>query len=252
MRILFLFGFIAAMAATAPVASADLKVLTAGAFKQVVVALAQRFTAETGDKVLIDNGTAGALTKRIEAGESFDLVVLTPTALADLGGKGDIAKDSVVALAKVGIGVVVKKGAPLPDISSVDALKATLLAAKSVAYIDPAAGGSSGAYVGKLFERLGIADQIKAKAVLVPGGLVAQDVADGKAEIGIHQISEILAVQDITLVGPLPAALQNYTTYAGALSAHAKEAEAAKAFLKLLAGPDAAALLKDKGMETPK
>jgi molybdate transport system substrate-binding protein len=144
---------------------------------------------------------------------------------------------------------VVKEGAPKPDISSVDAFKKTLLAAKSVAYIDPAAGGSSGIYVAGLLDKLGIAADVKPKAKLIPGGAVAEHIARGEAEIGIHQISEILPVKGITLIGPLPADIQNYTVYAAGLGANGKESEAAKALLKTLSGPGAADVLKSKGME---
>jgi len=120
-----------------------------------------------------------------------------------------------------------------------------------VAVIDPAAGGSSGIYLAKLFETMGIAEPLRAKAVLVPGGLVGQRVVDGQAELAIHQISEILAVPAAQLVGPLPAEIQNYTTYVGGVSASAQDGAAARSLLELLAGPAARSLLGDKGMEAP-
>ena len=150
-------------------------------------------------------------------------------------------------LAKTGVGVVVKAGTPLPDISTVEAFKQTLLAAKSVAYIDPAAGGSSGIYVGKLLERLGIAKEVNAKAVLVHGGEVATHIVDGEAEIGIHQISEILAVKGAVLVGPLPADIQNFTVYSAGVAAG--DGAAAKSLVKFLSGPHALSIVKAKGME---
>jgi len=230
-------------------AAAEIKVLTAGAFKQVVLALVPDFERQTGNKVVVDNDTAGALTKRIEGGEAFDLAVLTPAALSSLTSKGKLVAGSQVSLARVGVGVVVKEGAPKPDISSVGAFKRALIAAKSVAYIDPAAGGSSGIYVAGLLDKLGLAAEVNTKAKLIAGGAVAEHIANGEAELGIHQISEILPVKGITLVGPLPAEIQNYTIYAAALGANAKEGEAAKALLKALSGPAAANVLKAKGME---
>src|SRR6516162_6775306 len=205
------------MAAGAPraAAGAEIKVLTAGAFKQVLLALVPDFERATGHKVTVQNDTVGALTKRIAGGEAFDLAVLTPK----------------------------------PDIGSVAAFKQALLAAKSVAYIDPAAGGSSGIYVAGLLDKLGIAGEVKPKAKLIPGGGVAAHIAKGEAELGIHQISEILPVKGVTLVGPLPADIQNYTVYAAGIGAQAKESEAAKALLKALSGPAAAEVLKSKGME---
>jgi molybdate transport system substrate-binding protein len=239
------------MAAGAPrgAAAAEIKVLTAGAFKQVLLVLVPDFEKQTGHKVILENDTVGALTKRIEGGEAFDLAVLTPAAVNDLSTKGKFVAGSRTNLGRVGVGVVVKEGAPKPDISSVDAFKKTLLTAKSVAYIDPAAGGSSGIYVAGLLDKLGVAADVKPKAKLIPGGAVAEYIARGEAEIGIHQISEILPVKGITLVGPLPADIQNYTVYAAGLGANGKESEAAKALLKTLSGPAAADVLKSKGME---
>jgi molybdate transport system substrate-binding protein len=239
------------MAAGAPRAgaAAEIKVLTAGAFRQVVLALVPGFEKETGHKVKVENDTVGALTKRIEGGEGFDVAVLTPGAVNELAGKGKFVAGSRVNLGRVGVGVVVKEGAAKPDISSVDAFKKALLAAKSVAYIDPKAGGSSGIYVAGLLDKLGIAAEVNAKAKLIHGGAVADHIAKGEAELGIHQISEILPVKGIALVGPLPAEIQNYTVYAAGLGASAKETDAAKALVKALSGPAAADVLKSKGME---
>jgi molybdate transport system substrate-binding protein len=251
MRIVLLGLAMVLMAAGAPrgAAGAEIKVLTAGAFKQVLLALVPDFERTSGHKVTVENDTVGALTKRIAGGEAFDLAVLTPKAVDDLAKEGKFAAGSRANLARVGVGVVVKDGTPKPDISSVAAFKQALLAAKSVAYIDPAAGGSSGIYVAGLLDKLGIAADVKPKAKLIPGGAVAEHVAKGEAELGIHQISEILPVKGVTLVGPLPAEIQNYTVYAAGVGAHAKESDAAKALLKALSGPAAAEVLKSKGME---
>jgi len=123
-----------------------------------------------------------------------------------------------------------------------------VLAARKVAYIDPAAGGSSGIYLDGLFQRLGLAEAVRAKAVLVPGGLVADKLVSGEADLAIHQISEILPVRGAQLVGPLPEAIQNYTTYAGAVSAGSRHPDAAQAFLLTLSGADAAQTVRAKGM----
>jgi molybdate transport system substrate-binding protein len=230
-------------------AAAEIKVLTAGAFKQVLVALVPDFEKQTGHKVIVENETVGALTKRIEGGEAFDVAVLTPGAVNNLTEKGKFVAGSRANLARVGVGVMVRAGAPAPDISSVEAFKRALIAAKSVAYIDPASGGSSGIYVSGLLDKLGIADQVKPKAKLKQGGYVADLIVKGEAELGIHQISEIVPVKEVTLVGPLPAEIQNYTVYAAGLGANAKDGEAAKALIKALTGPAAADVLKSKGME---
>jgi molybdate transport system substrate-binding protein len=238
------------LALTAPQAgAAEVKVLTAGAFKQVLLAVVPAYEKETGNKVTVENDTVGALLKRIEAGAAFDVVIVSPSAVDDLAKNGKVVVGSRTNLARVGVGVVVREGAPRPDISSVDAFKRALLAAKSVAYIDPAAGGSSGIFVDHLLDKLGIAAEIKPKAKLIQGGAVADHIADGEAEIGIHQISEILPVKGVALVGPLPAEIQNYTVYAAGIGTNAKDAEAAKALIKLLAGAEGVAALKSKGME---
>src|SRR5205085_8683831 len=136
-----------------------------------------------------------------------------------------------------------------PDIGSVEAFKQALLAAKSIAYIDPAAGGSSGIYVSGMLDKLGIAAEVKAKSKLIHGGAVAEHIANGEAELGIHQISEILPVKGATLVGPLPAEIQNYTIYAAGFGAGSSQPDAARALLQALSGPAAAQVLKSKGME---
>jgi molybdate transport system substrate-binding protein len=235
----------------APALAAEVRVLTGGAFRGVVDALVPSFEKATGHKVSVDNATAGVLAKRIAGGEAFDVAIITPKVLADLAQKGKIAAGTRTDLAKVGMGVAVKAGAPLPDIATVEAFKRSLLAARSVAYIDPKAGGSSGIYFDGLLVRLGIADQIRPKAKLKQGGHVADLVVSGEAEIGVHQISEIVPVKGVILVGPLPAEVQNFTTYSAALGTAARDATAAKALVDHLAGPAAAPVLKARGMERP-
>jgi molybdate transport system substrate-binding protein len=237
------------LGALSPAAASEIKVLSAGAFKQVVVALAPDFEKQTGNKVTIDNGTVGELKKRIEGGETFDVVAVTPGMVDEFIAAGKVAPSSKAMLASVGVGVVVKDGAPKPDISTVEAFKRALLAAKSVAYIDPKSGGSSGIYFDNLLEKMGIADQIRPKAKLKNGGHVADLIASGEAELGVHQISEIVPVKGVTLVGPLPKEIQSLTVYAAGLSATAKDKDAAQEFIKYLSGPDAARVLKSKGMD---
>jgi len=240
-------GAIGIMAQSAT--AAEIKVLTTGAFKQVVVALVPEFEKATGHKVVLDNGTVGELQKRVDGGETFDVLVLSPKGIEDYIKSGKIVAGSNANLAKVGVGVMVKEGASKPDISSVDAFKQALRNAKSVAYIDPASGGSSGIYVAGLLDKLGVADEVKPKAKLKKGGHVSDLIVSGDAELGIHQISEIVPVKEVTLVGPLPAEIQNYTVYAAGLGPNAKDNEAAKALIKALTSPAAADVLKSRGME---
>ncbi|HEY4073545.1 MAG TPA: molybdate ABC transporter substrate-binding protein [Herbaspirillum sp.] len=247
----FALGLIALSAAAlaSDASAAQLTVLSTGAFKQVAAALVPLYESRTGNKIVLDNDTAGGLARRIEAGAKFDLVILTPDLVKELLAKKKVNADSVANLAQVGIGVMVPAGAPKPMIDTVEHFKQALLNAKSVAYINPASGGSSGIYLAQLFQQWGIAQQIDSKAVKVDGGSVAEHVVKGEAELGIHQISEILPTKGVTLIGPLPAAIQNYTVYTAAISSTSGEQAAARAFLQILTGPEAAKVLKEKGMD---
>lgn len=229
--------------------AAEIKVLSAGAFKQVVLALAPDFEKASGHKLVVDNDTAGALKKRIEGGEAFDVAIITPAIVDDLIASGAIAGGSRVNVATVGVGVVVKEGAAKPDIATVEAFRQALLAAKSVAYIDPASGGSSGIYIDKLLERLGIADAVRAKAKLKKGGYVADLIVSGEAELGLHQISEIVPVKGAVLVGPLPKEIQNTTTYAAGIGARSANKDAAAQLIRAFISEPAGAALRAKGMD---
>ena len=235
----------------APAGAAELTVLSAGAIHSVATAIAPSFEAATGNKVVLRNDTVGGLVRRILAGEAFDVVMMSPAGLAQLAKVGKIAGEQGIPLAKVGVGVGIKTGSDAPDIGTVAAFKATMLGARAVAYIDPASGGSSGIYLAKLFQTLGIAEAMAPKSVLVHGGLAAAPLLDGRADIALQQISEIVAVPGVTLAGPLPPEIQNETVYAGATAAASTAPEAARAFLTLMAGPAARLVLAEKGMSAP-
>jgi len=231
--------------------AADVRVLTAGAMEPVVLEMVPAFEKLTGHKVLVANDTAGRLKTRIGGGEVVDVAIITSRIVDELIGEGKLAEGSRVNLAKVGIGVAVRAGAPLPDIATVESLKHALVTAKSVAYIDPKSGGSSGIYFDGLLERLGIAGDVRPKARLKAGGHVAELVASGEADLAVHQISEIVPVKGVTFVGPLPQEVQNYTTYTAGLGAAALDATAARALIETLASPSALPVLKSRGMEKP-
>jgi molybdate transport system substrate-binding protein len=235
----------------APVRAADLTVLSAGAINSVAAALTPAFEASTGNKITLRNDTVGGLLRRIATGETFDVVLMSPAGLDQLAQAGKIVPGTSTGLAQVGIGVGVRSGSPAPDISTVAAFKTALLHARAVAYIDPASGGSSGIYLAKLFQTMGIADAMAPKSVLINGGLAATAVVDGRADIVLQQISEVIAVPGITLVGPLPAEIQNQTTYAGAVAAGASAPNEARAFLAALAAPAARPVLTAKGLTPP-
>lgn len=239
-----------ALAGIGPASAADLKLLTAGAFKSVALELVPEFEKKTGHKVTVENDTAGGVARRVAGGEHVDVVVPPPAAMAPLLGN-KVVESSAKPLARVGIGVAVKHGAPIPDISTVDAWKQSLLAARAIAYTDPASGGTAGIYLARLFEKMGIAEQLKAKSVLVKGGLAAEKLLNREADIALQPASELLAVPGAVLVGPIPLEVQTYIVYAGAVSAAARDQAASDALLAALHGPDKAALLKKKGMELP-
>jgi molybdate transport system substrate-binding protein len=239
-----------AIACIAPASAADLKLLTAGAFKSVALELVPEFEKKTGHKVTVENDTAGGVARRVAGGEYVDVVVIPPAAMGPLLGN-KLVESSAKPLARVGIGVSVKQGTPLPDISSVDAWKKSLLAARAITYTDPASGGTAGTYLANLFEKLGIAAELKPKTVLVKGGLAGEKLITGEADIAMQPASELLAVPGTVLVGPIPLEVQTYILYSGAVSSGARDQAAADGLLAALRGPDTAAVLKKKGMEQP-
>jgi len=192
-------------------------------------------------------GTAlDAIPARLERGEPADVVIMVGYALGDLIKQGKIIADSRVDLARSKIGMAVRAGAPKPDISSVEALKQALIAAKSIAYSDSA----SGVYVStELFQRLGIADELRAKSREIKSERVGNVVARGEAEIGFQQISELLPVHGIDFVGPLPPELQKITVFAAGIAVTAKEPSAAKTLIEFLASPASVAAINKSGLE---
>ena len=229
------------------VQAAELKVLSSGAYRAALVEMAPALERETGHKLVISNETAGGVAARVKAGEVLDLVVLPPSNAAGLGG----LIGPVVALARVGIGVAVKEGAPHPDVSTVAGVRAAVLAARAPAWIDPAAGGSSGIYMAGLWAKWGIAGEVAGKAVLVNGGLVSDKIRSGEADLAFQQLSELTGAPGVVVVGPLPAEIQNFTTYSGAVPASSSQKGAAGEVLAWLAGPHAAVALRARGMEAP-
>ncbi len=213
--------------------------MSAGAVKPAVVDLAEVFRRETGHVVQFTFATVGTLQQKIAAGETADVFLMTDAAIDDLARKGIAATGTRIDLARVGIGVAVREDAAVPDISTSEALKQTLLAAKSLVYVDPAKGGTSGIHFAGVLERLGIAEAVKGKTTLLPGGYVVELVAKGEIELGVHQISEILAVKGVRLVGPLPRELQKVTIYSAGLAARIAAPEAAKAFVAFPTSPPA-------------
>ncbi|WP_147156862.1 molybdate ABC transporter substrate-binding protein [Reyranella soli] len=194
--------------------------------------------------------TAGGVAERVQRGEAVDLVISAAPRIEQLQPHGKVVGGDRTIIAKVGVGAFVRKGTAKPDISSADAFKRSMLAARSIAYPDPAGGGASGIYVASLLERLGIAGEMKPKTrLLPPTEALYGSVARGDVEIGFNQISEILAQPTVDLAGPLPSAIQNYTQFAPGIVTGSNQAHAAKALVDFLSSPAAQAVLKAKGFE---
>lgn len=226
-----------------------IKVMSAGAVKAMVAAIAPEFERASGDRLDLNFGTAGALRERVKGGETADLVVLSESAIAELAKLGLVVPGTVTDLGRTVTGVIVREGAAKPDISTPDAFKQALLTAKSIAYSNPAAGGASGVYIAKLLDRIGIADQLKAKTKHPPaGGNSANLVVSGEADLAIQQEPEVIAVTGVDLVGPLPAALNNITRYAAGPNPASAQAAACQTLVKFLHSPAAQAVFKARGL----
>jgi len=244
-----LLFFLIAASEGAVAQAAEIKVLTSVALTSAFGELAPQYEHASGNKLTIGYSLIADLKKRILAGETADVIILSPPAMEELQKQGKLAPGALVSVASTAVAVVVRAGAPKPDISSADAFKRTLLAAKSVAYADPAKGGASGVYFAHVLDRLGLAEQVKPKSVLVPGPQAAEVVAKGEAEMGIAAASEILPVAGAQLVGPLPGELASATFFAAGLGVGTKVPEEAKSLIRFLTGPGAASVLKAKGFE---
>ncbi|MBW7968750.1 molybdate ABC transporter substrate-binding protein [Bradyrhizobium sp. BR 10289] len=244
-------GVLSALWLTGATEAAEVRVMISGGLTAAYQALVPEFEKATGNKVVTAYGpsmgtTTNAIPVRLERGEPADVLIMVGYALTDLAGKGKVVAGSQVDLTKSPIGVAVKAGAPKPDISSVEAVKRALLAAKTIAYSDSA----SGVYVStEMFEKLGITEAMKDKARKIPATPVGEIVAHGEAELGFQQISELKPVKGIDIVGPLPNELQKITIFSAGIVTGSKEPEAGRALIKFLASPAARDTIIASGME---
>ena len=243
-HIIAVIGGLALTLLAAQTQAAEIKVLSSTAMKTALEELGPQFEKATGNTVAFTIGPAAVLKKQIDQGAVFDVAILTTPLNDSLADGGKIDKTRI-PIARAGIGLAIHRGAPKPDISTTEAFKRALLNAKSVGL---SAAGASGVYLKTLFEKLGIADELKPKLKLLQGA-AGEAAANGEVEIGLTQISEILPYANAELVGPLPSDIQSYTYFSAAVSATSKEADAARAFVKFLAAPAAVAVIKAKGME---
>jgi molybdate transport system substrate-binding protein len=235
------------MMAVAPIASAaEVNVFSTIGVRAVLQELGPQFERASGHKLIMTFDVANALKRRIEAGEKFDVAILTVPVMDDLIKQGKIVADTRIDVARGGLGLAVRTGAPKPDISSIEALKKALLSAQSIAYPKE---GLAGTNFVRIQERLEIADNIKSKAKLTAAEGPANLVARGEAELAVHIIPELLAVPGVELLGPFPSQVQSYLVLPGATGANAMEPQAAKELLKFLTGPAAISVMKSKGYE---
>ena len=222
--------------------AADIRVLSVGAVQHAVKELATEFGNETGHKVILTVASPVVITQKIKNGEVFDAVIVSEPAMDRMDKEGVVNPESRVALAKTGMGVAVRAGAPLPDLSTPEAFKQALLAAKSVVYGDPALPNQSGEKAERILVQAGILDALKPRLKIVPGQAASQElIAKGEVEMGFYNISEIPEDKGLAFAGPVPALLQIGTNYEAALMSDGAVPEAARAFIRYLASHDARA-----------
>jgi molybdate transport system substrate-binding protein len=231
--------------------AADIRVFSSGAPAGVAKQLAAKFGQESGNRVLFTVANPAVIQQKLAAGETPDIVILPVPIIESLERAGVLRPGSRVDLARVGVGVVVREGAPLPDISSVEAVRKLLLAARSIVYPDPAGGGQTGPALARMIAQLGVEDAVKPKLTLrqaITGGV--ELVARGQVEIGMFNISEVLPVKGVALVGPLPPQLQSYIVFAAAVHAGSAAPSPAQAFIEVMSAPAAREHWKAGGLES--
>jgi molybdate transport system substrate-binding protein len=247
-------ALVAATCAGGGANAAEIKVLASGSLKSALSQLLPEFQKSSGNTATIEYGPAGAIAGRIENGDAADVVIVSRSQIQKLQGNGKVVAGSLVNIAGISRGVAIRKGAPKPDISTVEAFKHTLLSARSIAYRDPVSGSTSGTYTAGLLERLGIAQDLKPKLVLdrsegdVPEN-VFLPVARGDVEMQIGQITEIAIAPGVELAGPLPAEIQNTTVMTAGIATTSKAPDAARAFVAFISSPAAVAVLKANGFQ---
>lgn len=232
--------------------AAEIRLLSALALKPVMEDLGPKFERASGHKLAITFATVGEAVKRVQEGETPDVAMLPKQGIDTLVKDGKAAASGAVVIASSGNGVAIRKGSPKPDISSAEALKRTLLAAKSITYTPLNFGGTSGPHIVKVFERLGITEEMKSKTIFpktAGGAAVGALIANGEAELGLQQIQELIPVPGIEIAGPLPGDLQNNLVFEATVMAGASNAQASTALINFLRTPEAAAVIKAKGME---
>jgi molybdate transport system substrate-binding protein len=239
-------AFLLAATLGAAAHAAELKVIAAGATRPALTVIIAGYEKSTGNKVQVTFASAGSIRAMLAKGEVADVLILPKENFAEAENEGWVIPGSRADLASVGIGMAVKAGAPVPDISTAEKFKAVLLEAPTIALMDPARG-TSGKHLAEVFTSVGIAEQLKPKSQLQQEGYVAARVANGEAAIGLHQMSELLPVPGVTIVGPVPAPYQKTTTYSAGVSARSYQVPAAKSFVAFATSGEAKAVFRSKG-----
>lgn len=240
------------LSASPAIRAAEIKVLGAIGFQPVMSEATPRFERGTGHRVEIVNGTIGQLLKRVEGGESADVILLPRQGFDGLVKGGKVAEGSIAVLARSSMGIAVRSGAQKPDIASAESLKRALLAARSVVLADPTIGGISSEHFTRVFERLGIAEEMKRKTAyskIGSGATFASEVAAGEIELALNQLQVMAPLPGLDIVGPIPAEFQLTTTFAAAVTAGARDPAASQSLVDFLRTPESAAVIKAKGME---
>jgi molybdate transport system substrate-binding protein len=237
----------------APAPAADIQVVSAGAVRGLIAQIIDDYSRQSGRKFEFTVGTTGQLRAIIASGWPADLIIVSAPLMAELEKTGNLTPGSRTDLGRVGIGIVVKDGARMPDVSSADAFKKAMLDAPRIAITDPTAGGATAVHLSGVYKNLGITDIVMKKAVMQVGGKeVAEAVAAGEADIGVTFISEIIPIKGAKLVGPLPPALQDHVVYSAAIPRASTEPAAARAFIDALISPAMARRWTAAGFEAPK
>lgn len=228
--------------------AADLKVVAPNAVKEPVVEAAARFERETGHRIVLSWGGSESISKRLKEGEAFDVVVNTAQSVAQFSTEGLLLQGTRSDLARSAVGVAVRSGLPRPDISSVDALRQTLLSANSIAI----SSGASGRYLEQLFQRLGVAEQVRPKLKQpASGAQIADLISRGEADLGFQQVTELIHAKGVDYLGTLPDEVQNYTQWSAALHRTSTQADVAQGFLRTLTSPDSLLAFRRMGMQAP-
>ena len=244
------FGFVSLLMIGIAAQAAEIKVLSAVPMRAVMEDLGPKFERASGHKLAITFNNLGAIVKRVQDGEASDVVIIPRQGIDGFLIGGTASAGNVTDIARVGFGVAVRKGTSKPDISSPEAFKRALLAAKSITYGNPAAGSASGAYFVKVLDRLGIVDEMKLKTVFPKSGAAEALVANGEAEIAVNHLVQLVPFAGIEVVGPLPGDLQGFDVYTAVVLAGDRDTEASKALVNFLRTPEAAAVIRAKGMES--